>query len=374
MTGAASAATFTIGSTTEPGGASVNACGGVGVYLQTGPSTELLAAGGQVTQWQTNTDGAKAGDPIALVAASPQSGGIWKIDAIDWEKVPSPAGGVVTFTPANPMMVSDGDALGVAGGTTASSSTTVCGWTSTGGFSFTGAILGSLAPTVGEAYEPLLQASIQANFSATVVANEDSSVTTTAQPATVSAGSDAVLSSTVRDNGPASNPLTFVDAVPAGLTIDAVDTAAGSCTTLGQQVTCTLSGISSGQSGAVNVIVTPTAAGSYTNTVTLSQPTGAADPSTANNTASAILTANAVVVPRCNVPNLAKLPVSTVKSLLGSLGCKAGSVTKAYSSSVPKGDVIKTTPGKGAYAAATSVSITESKGRRPKKKHHALRH
>jgi beta-lactam-binding protein with PASTA domain len=59
---------------------------------------------------------------------------------------------------------------------------------------------------------------------------------------------------------------------------------------------------------------------------------------------------------------------------LGSLGCKAGSVTKAYSSSVPKGDVIKTTPGKGAYAAATSVSITESKGRKPKKKHHALRH
>jgi beta-lactam-binding protein with PASTA domain len=94
------------------------------------------------------------------------------------------------------------------------------------------------------------------------------------------------------------------------------------------------------------------------------------------NSATASLTANAVAVNACHVTPLAKLPLGTAKTLLKTLGCKAGKVTKSYSNSVAKGDVIKTTPGKGTYAAAKSIAISESKGRKPKKtkkKHHALR-
>ncbi|HEY2216233.1 MAG TPA: PASTA domain-containing protein, partial [Solirubrobacteraceae bacterium] len=192
-------------------------------------------------------------------------------------------------------------------------------------------------------------------------------------PQTVAAGSDAVLSSTVTDNGPAGNPLTFTDSVPAGLTIDTVDTAAGTCAITGQQVSCTLTGLTSGKSATVDVIVTPSA-GSFTNSVSVSQPSAATDPTTTNNTATASLTANTVTVAACHVTTLAKLPLGTAKTLLKTLGCKTGKVTKAYSNSVAKGDVIKTTPGKGTYAAAKSIAISESKGRKPKKKHHVLRH
>jgi beta-lactam-binding protein with PASTA domain len=79
------------------------------------------------------------------------------------------------------------------------------------------------------------------------------------------------------------------------------------------------------------------------------------------NSATASLTANAVAVNACHVTPLAKLPLGTAKTLLKTLGCKAGKVTKSYSNSVAKGDVIKTTPGKGTYAAAKSIAISESR-------------
>jgi hypothetical protein len=378
MTGVASAATFTFGSTTEPSGATASACDGVGTYLQTAPSASfVLPAGGQITQWQTNTAGATPGDPIMLVAAAPLDGGLWRIDAVDPESIPNPAGSIATFTPATPMMVSDGDVLGISGGS--QNSSTTCAWAAPSALGDTSNLLGSLGqPTVGEAYKPISAENVQnvpglqENFAATEVATEDSAVTTSAQPQTVAAGSDAVLSSTVTDNGPAGNPLTFTDTVPSGLTIDTAITAAGTCSAAGQTVTCTLPNLRGGQSATVNVIVTPTTAGTYSNAVSVSQPAGATDPMTSNNTASGTLTANSVVVAACHVTNLAKLPLGTAKTLLSTLGCKAGKVTKSYSKSVAKGDVIKTTPGKGTYAAARSIAISESKGPKPKKKHHVL--
>ena len=178
------------------------------------------------------------------------------------------------------------------------------------------------------------------------------------------------------DNGPASNPLTFTDAVPAGLTIGAVLSPSGPCTTLGQVVTCTISGLTAGQSAPVDIVVTP-AAGTYTNSVTVAQPSGATDPVSANNAATAAFTAVAPPTPaptKCVVTSLANVPLGTAKKLLAALDCKVGKVTKSYSSKVVKGDVIKTTPGSGSFTAPKSVGIDESNGPKPKKHHKTTKH
>jgi beta-lactam-binding protein with PASTA domain len=55
------------------------------------------------------------------------------------------------------------------------------------------------------------------------------------------------------------------------------------------------------------------------------------------------------------------------KSVLGSLGCKAGKSTKAHSKAVPKGQVISTSPGPGTYAANTVIALKVSSGPPPRK-------
>jgi hypothetical protein len=195
------------------------------------------------------------------------------------------------------------------------------------------------------------------------------------QPSNVAAGGAALLTSTVTDNGPASNPLTFTDSVPAGLTVDAALSPSGPCTTLGQVVTCTISGLASGQSAPVDIVVTAPA-GTYTNSVTVAAASAVTDPVTANNAAAAALTAVAPTpatpaAAKCVVTGLSNVPLATAKKLLTALSCTVGKVSKSYSSKVVKGDVIKTTPGSGSYTAPESVEIVESRGPKPKqpKKH-----
>jgi hypothetical protein len=146
--------------------------------------------------------------------------------------------------------------------------------------------------------------------------------------------------------------------------------------------TCTISGLTSGQSAPVDIVVTAPA-GTYTNSVTVAQASAVTDPVTANNTAAAALTAVAPASPtpaaaKCVVTGLANVPLATAKKLLTALSCAIGKVIKSYSSKVVKGDVIKTTPGSGSYTAPKSIGIVESRGPKPKqpkkhekpKKHH----
>jgi hypothetical protein len=378
LTGVAGASTFTLGSTAEPSGSSPQACATSGIFAQTAgdPSTvSTLPAGGQITQWQTNTAGATAGVAVALVALTPQAGA-YRVDAVDHETVPNPAGGVATFTPASPMMVAAGDILGLVGDSSAT-----CYWSggSTPGGDVTG-IFGAVSENPGDAFSLLGSGSNSViNVAATLVATEDSAVTTGVQPGSVAAGGAALLASTVTDNGPASNPLTFTDAVPAGLTIDAALSPSGPCTTLGQVVTCTISGLAAGQSTPVDIVVTAPA-GTYTNSVTVAQASAVTDPVTGNNATAAAFTAVAAPkppTPKCVVTSLANVPLGTAKKLLAALGCKVGKVTKSSSSKVPKGDVIKTNPGSGSFTAPKSVGIDESSGPKPKpkpKKHKPTKH
>jgi hypothetical protein len=362
LTGVAGASTFTLGSAVEPGGATAKPCGSAGLFAQTaGVSPTLYAApaGGQITQWQTDTAGDTAGAAVTLVALTPEAG-VYRVDAVDNESVPNPVGATAIFTPTAPMMVSSGDILALSGDSGAT-----CYWTG-GPLDDSTDIFGVLSEKPGDAYSSLAAGPTYAvNVSATLVATEDSAVATAVEPHSLGAGGAVLLASTVTDHGPASNPLTFTDALPSGLSIAAVLSSAGPCTTLGQVVTCTLSDLTAGQSAPVDIVVTGRA-GSYTNSVTVAQSSAVTDPVTANNKAAAKFTIPKTVVAKCVVPKLANLSQATAKKLLSDLGCQVGKVTKSYSTKVPKGDVVKTTPGSGSYTAKKSISIVESKGPKPK--------
>jgi hypothetical protein len=111
LTGVAGASTFTVGSVAAPANTTPAGCTAAGMATQTAnqsPTLFALPAGGQITQWQTNTTGDPnaAGEAANLAALAPLAGGAFRVDAIDKETLPNPlpASGVATFTPATPMM------------------------------------------------------------------------------------------------------------------------------------------------------------------------------------------------------------------------------------------------------------------------------
>jgi hypothetical protein len=196
---------------------------------------------------------------------------------------------------------------------------------------------------------------------------QDAGVSTSAAPSNATAGYPALLTSTVTNGGPDTGPITFKDSVPAGLTINSVGAGSGTCTTSGQQVTCTITGLGVGQSALVDIAVTPTAAGNYTNAVSVSDAPGFTDSNSGNNSASAALPVGVAHSPNCVVPKLKGFRVAFAKQLLHLLGCTTR-VKHAHSNSVHKGDAVRTKPGKGTYAFGKKVTIIASSG--PKKKHH----
>jgi len=377
LTGVAGASTFTVGSDVPPAGATpsdAQGCTAVGIMAQlsgTPSATFVTQAGGQITQWETNTTGQPSnagGEPITLLALAPQSGS-YRVDAVDTQTLPNPlpAGGVATFTPTSPMMVSAGDVLGLTGGQASTlggpspSPNLKCGWIDAGTIGDQGIIALGSPLTVGDVFSPLSPGPLAVTVSATVVSTEDNAVTTAVQPSAATAGSAVLLASTVTNNGPAQNTLTVTDAVPAGLTIKAALSSAGACTTAGQVVTCTLSGLTAGKSAPVDVVVIPRA-GTFTNSVTVAQPSAATDPVTTNNAARARFTVGKLVVPKCVVTGVTNQPLGTAKKLLAALNCKVGKVTKRSSSKVAKGAVILTTPGHGSFTAGKAIAIVESSG------------
>jgi hypothetical protein len=371
LTGVAGASTFTVGSATAPasGTATADACTAAGLATQTANQSGTvfaLPAGGQITQWQTNTSGAStnaAGEAANLAALAPLPGGAFRVDAVDHETLPNPLppSGVATFIPATPMMVPSGDVLGISGG-----ADTTCAWIGGASLSVTGDLFAADPVAVGDAFSPLATSGLIVTVAATVVSTEDSAVTTAVKPAAPLAGGAALLVSTVTDKGPAGNPLTFTDTIPSGLSIQSAVSSGGPCTIDQQVVTCTIPGLTSGQSAPVDVVVTGRA-GTYTNQVAVTQPSAATDLVTTNNKATAAFAVAPATVTKCVVTSLANLPLGTAKKLLSLLNCKAGKVSKSSSSKVAKGNVIKTNPSKGSFAPGKSIAIVESSGPKPKK-------
>lgn len=368
---ATAAADVTLGTTAQPAGSSAGNCAaGYMIGQETSdPSTPdtVPAPGGQITEWQTNTTGDTAGSGLTLVVLRPSQGAYTAV-GIDPEILPTPlpTDGIATFTPPTPLPVQGGDVLALYSFNGVGN----CAW---GGVSDAADRIGLFMPTAapgpGDSETPLASTSgYFLDLAATLAPNDvDAGVTTSAGPSGATTGHPALLSSTVVDNGPASAPITFTDQVPAGLMINSAAAGDGTCSTTGQTVTCAITGLSSGQSVPVEVIATPTTAGSYTNSVSIALNAGGLDPNPANNTGAATLSVEpGAPSATCVVPTLRGVPSGLARVVLDDLGCDTRTA-KAHSKSIRKGTVIRTNPGQGAYGSRATITLIISSGPKGRK-------
>lgn len=366
-----------IGSTTQPNGSISVGCVANDVLAQifSDPSTPFTvpAPGGTLTQWATNTVADQAGAPITLVVLRRPSfeASTLTVVATDTETIPSPlpANRLASFTLASPIAVEGGDYLGLYSSLSGDDNP-VCAWgdIEVADNDIIAALADGAPPAPGQSLSvnpSEISQNAVLDLSATVAQTEDLGVMSFAGPSNATAQLPALLSSMVSEVGPGGAPATFVDHVPAGLTIDAVAAGLGACTTSDQTVTCTINGLTSDQSVPVDVLVTPTAGGNYTNTVSISSPFP--DPNPANNHASATLTAGtAAAAQMCVVPRLEDTSSKVAGTVLKDLGCKVAT-SRAHSRSVHKGNVIKTTPGPSTQPFGTTVRVQVSSGPRKRK-------
>jgi serine/threonine-protein kinase len=156
--------------------------------------------------------------------------------------------------------------------------------------------------------------------------------------------------------------------VPKGLSVVAAISGSGSCVTSGQLVTCTTEPLAPRSTTPISIVVKTSAPGSFTDTATAASSLFS-DPNTANNVASADLTVTPVPTAsaQCHVVALRGVRLSTAKSVLRALSCAVGKVSKKASKTVPKGDVISTSPRSGSRPAGAKVAVVESSGK-PKHK------
>lgn len=386
----------TLGSVTNTTGAPTVPCVTTSVLagqFASDPTPFIVPGPGEITQWETNQTGnsAPGGEQVGFVVLRKAAGG-YDVVGSDLETLPAtlPQNGIVTFRMANPIEVSAGDLLGLW--SPATTGQPLCYF---GGQSLIADTVVALGPLSGSPVPgqiiPLVtpdpEAGLLLDLAATFIPITDAGVATTAGPANAIAGEPALLSSTVTGGEAGNVPVTFTDAVPAGLTIDSAVAGSGLCSTAGQLVTCTISGLAPGQSAPVQIVVTPTAAGSYRNAVSISVTPNATDPNPANDAASATLpvmpapvAASAQSTPsapsgqsappaaRCVVPSLKRIPASFARRVLGLLDCQVGVVRQVHSKTVAKGQVIRSTPGPGTYAAGRRVALQISSGPARKRK------
>jgi len=372
LAGAASAsANATLGSTSIPSGSSATGCNTAVIAEPTSdPSTPYtIPSAGTITQWQVNTTGDTAGAQISLVILRSAGASTYSVVGVDSETLPNPlpAGNIASFTVATPIAVASGDILGLFSSAAVacyySAGSTPAADTLIGLTSASTPVAGQTLPVSGSS-----GASFELDLSATLNTTMDAGVTASSAPAAPAVGSLATLSATVSNAGPNSSPITFTDGVPAGLTIDSAVAGSGTCSIASQTVTCTITGLAPGQTSTVSIVVTPTAVGTYTNTVSVT-PVSATDPNAANNSASASVTVGAMLLtPKCVIPNLKGITASFAKTVLGLLGCTIGKVTRAASRTIPKGSVISANPGASTVAAGTAVALEVSSGSLKKRK------
>lgn len=130
-----------------------------------------------------------------------------------------------------------------------------------------------------------------ADFTVMMPGSADLSITKTDSPDPVTVGSNLTYTITVTNNGPdAATGTVVIDTLPTGVTFVSSSASQGSCTgTI--TVTCSLGSLANGASATVSIVLTPTAAGTLSNTASVSS--AVADPNTANNAATASTTVNA---------------------------------------------------------------------------------
>ncbi len=165
-----------------------------------------------------------------------------------------------------------------------------------------------------------------------------------------------MLGSTVTNHSPGSVSATFTDTVPSGLSISsAFAGGGGSCSVSGQTVTCSIPNVASGSPVPVNVLVTPSATGSYVNHVAVT-PAGLTQSNPSDNTATATLNVANLATNACTVPNLKGASAKVAKRVLKQLGCNV-KVKRKKGRGVPKGAVLKTKPKPGTYNLGRKITL-----------------
>lgn len=129
----------------------------------------------------------------------------------------------------------------------------------------------------------------------------DLSVTKTHAPATISAGNDVTYTITVHNDGPSeSSDVTLTDQLPASFAYASATPSAGSCTpsgaALGGTVTCDLGDIADEGTVTVEIVTTPTQAGTFVNNAGVSAAN--VDPATGNNSTTDSITVGG---PSCTI-------------------------------------------------------------------------
>lgn len=332
------------------------------------PSYTIPAGGGVIDHWSMATFAASPGASVSLLVLTQLSNTSSQVDSFDTQTLPNPLptppGSTVTFTPPTPVDAPAGSVLGLYGGTPSGAECLFSG--GPGDQYIAGGPFG--APANGETYAFLGSPSTGArlNVAANLLQTFDAGLTTAAHPAVATVGGIGVFTFSLTNTGVSTGTASLSDSIPNGLSIVSAVAGSGTCSTLSQLVSCSIS-LAPGASVPISIVVSTSTAGTFTNTgaVTTSLP----DPNSANNAATASLTVQPAGAPAasCHVIALKRLPLAVAKSVLTSLSCRPGAVSKKSSKSVPKGSVISTSPGPGSHPAGTKVKLTVSSG--PPKKH-----
>jgi len=286
----ATAAVF-LGSTLKPAGSKFPSwCNGfVYAQLTSDPATPYsVPAGGAgyITQWQTNTQFAIPGSRVSFVVLHPTSAASnYVVAGFDSQSLPRslPPSHIVTFRLKNPILFARGDLLGLwsprdlngascafTGGATPAAAT-IAVFSSPSGDLVVGQKV-SVRSTSPPAW--------RVPVAALLVHIQDAAVKTLKVRPIV--GKRTVLSFAVTNHGPSTLPIRFTDRVPRRLTVNAAAAQHGVCSSTGREVRCTIIGLSRGDTSRVRIVVTPRAAGRYTNTASVAN-LGALDPDPANN-------------------------------------------------------------------------------------------
>jgi hypothetical protein len=380
---------LTLGDTTAPAGASLDACAPVPTMdaelIQSGTDSSysyvVPAGGGAIDSWSFNTTGATPGTPYGLVVVRPSGAG-YAIVGSDLETIPTPAPPVATFALAAPIQVQAGDLIGDLLAPTSHADCDIQNASGTTPLPASDVldIADSAVLTPGTTVNQLAtEMDDLANVSADLLQSEDVGVSQLVLPATIPVGGVGAFVLTLTASGAVNGPITLTDAVPAGLSILSATDGSSTCTVSAQTVSCPAASAPS----SVVIVVSSATAGAYTNTALLAGTLS--DPNEANNTSSATLDVTAPALgapassassstavnpaPVCHVVSLAKVQLAEAERLIGALGCKAGKVSRRSSKSIPKGDLISTSPGAGkTLALNTKIAIVVSSGK-PAPKH-----
>jgi serine/threonine-protein kinase len=120
----------------------------------------------------------------------------------------------------------------------------------------------------------------------------------------------------------------------------------------------------------VEIVVTPSAAQTYTDSASVKVADGVTDPNAANDNATLTLDVAAAAgagPTKCVVPKLGGASAALARKVLPLLGCKAGKTKKTHSKSVAKGLLVGTSPGAGSYTVNKVIALKVSSGPKPKK-------